>query len=362
MTEAGPAVRALTAAWLRDLPLGRNTVVSGAGLWPLLGLLAGAADGLTRDELAAAVGLEPEAAADAAGALLAALDASPDIAAASGTWVRPGIPLDDWWRAHVPADSIGELTSQAALDAWAREHTDGLIKKMPVTLTPKTAILIASALLLRTTWQVPFMPSAQRGRTWLRRTTTGVDDVRTVAGPVTVVTVRGEQDVDVLLAMGTERAAPAEVLAALLMGALAASGTELLDSAVDAPGMAIRTVTGREPTTALTVPAFEVRSTHNLLERADVFGLRSACAIGGFPRLSPAPLQVSDAAQEVMARFFATGFVAAAVTGVAMAASARQQDATAKQLIVTFDRPFGFAAIHRPTGVPVVAGWIADVA
>jgi hypothetical protein len=26
---------------------------------------------------------------------------------------------------------------------------------------------------------------------------------------------------------------------------------------------------------------------------------------------------------------------------------------------VTFDRPFGFLAVHRPTGLVVVAGWVA---
>jgi hypothetical protein len=26
---------------------------------------------------------------------------------------------------------------------------------------------------------------------------------------------------------------------------------------------------------------------------------------------------------------------------------------------VAFDRPFGFAAVHRPTGLVLVAGWVA---
>jgi hypothetical protein len=367
MTDTGSAVSALTAAWLREIPLDEDTVVSGAGLWPLLGLLAGAADGPARDELAAAVGTDAGDAADAAVALLAALDASPDIAAASGTWVRPGTELHDWWREHVPADSVGELTSQAALDKWASDRTDGLIERMPVTLTPDVAILIASALLLRTTWQVPFVEHDENDRIWLRRTTTGVDDVRTVAGgdgAVTVVTVRGEQDVDVLLAIGTEEAAPADVLTALLTGDMSASGPELLAAGAvqtAAPGVKIRTIDGREPKTVLAVPAFEVRRKHDLLEHADVFGLRTACDVGGFPRLSSTPLQVSDAAQEVVARFFATGFEAAAVTGVAMRASAIRHTARTHAIHVNLDRPFGFAAIHRPTGVPVVAGWIAEL-
>jgi serine protease inhibitor len=363
MTDTGAAVSALTAAWLRALPLDEDTVVSGAALWPLLGLLAGAADGPARAELSAAVGLDADAAARAAAELLEALDASPDIAAASGTWVRPGVPLADWWRGHVPAASIGELVSQQALDEWAREHTDGLIERMPIQLAPQVRFVLATALLLRTTWRSPFREIDHDGYTVLTRSTGGVEDVAVHSGSTTVVSVRGEQDVDVFLAIGAADAAPADVLAALLTGEASASGEDLLagPDPAPAPALTVRTVTGHAPRTDLTLPAFEVRRTHDLLRHADVLGLRSAAADGGFPRLSPQPLRVDQAAQEVVARFFATGFEAAAITSVGMRASAMSRPAQTQVVTVRLDRPFGFAAVHHPTGVPVVAGWIADV-
>jgi serine protease inhibitor len=363
MTDTGAAVSGLTAAWLRALPLDEDTVVSGAGLWPLIGLLAGAADGPARAELSAAVGMDADVAARDAGELLATLDASPDIAAASGTWVRPGVPLAAWWRDHVPADSIGELVSQEALDAWARERTDGLIEQMPVQLGPQVRLLLATALLLRTTWRAPFREIGHDGRTLLNRSTGGVEDVAVHSGGTTVVSVRGEQDVDVFLAIGAADAAPADVLTALLTGEVTATGDDLLarSDATPAPALTVRTVTGHAPRTELTLPAFEVRRTHDLLRHADVFGLRSAAADGGFPRLSAQPLRVDQAAQQVLARFFATGFEAAAVTSVGMRASAMSRPGQTRVVTVRLDRPFGFAALHRPTEVPVVAGWIADV-
>ena len=363
MTDTGAAVSALTAAWLRALPLDEDTVVSGAGLWPLLGLLAGAADGPARAELSAAVGLDADVAARAAGELLAALDASPDIAAASGTWVRPGVPLADWWRAHLPADSIGELVSQQALDDWAGEHTGGLIERMPVRLAPQVRLVLATALVLRTTWRSPFREIGHDGNTVLTRSTGGVEDVAVHSGRTTVISVRGEQDVDVMLGIGAADAAPADVLTALLTGEVTATGDDLLarSDATPAPALTVRTVTGHAPRTELTLPAFEVRRTHDLLRHADVLGLRSAAADGGFPRLSPQPLRVDQAAQQVLARFFATGFEAAAVTSVGMRASAMSRPGQTRVVSVRLDRPFGFAAVHRPTGVPVVAGWIADV-
>jgi hypothetical protein len=363
-TSAGAAIGRLTSRWLAALPLDRDTVVSGAGLWPLLALLAGASDGPARDELSGAAGMDADTAAQAATEVLAALDASPDIAAAIGTWTRPRIELHEWWRAHVPAASIGELTTRAALDAWARERTGGLIEHVPIELTDDVLLVLATALLLRTSWTDPFTEQERPGRTWLRRTVSGVEDVHTVAGAggaVTVATVRGEQDVDVLLGLGAPQAPAAEVLSALLTGNHVAGGTQLLADPADAPGVQVRDVRGAQPKTALTLPAFEVRSQHDLLERADVLGLRTASERGGFSRLSATPTRVDQAAQEVMARFFATGFEAAAVTSFGMRTAAVVREPMTRQLEVTVERPFGFAAVHRPTGIPVVAGWTADL-
>jgi hypothetical protein len=364
MGGSAAAIAGLSARWLAALPLDRDSVVSGAGLWPLLALLAGAAEGPARAELAAATGMDPQAAATAAPAVLAALDESPDVAAAIGTWARAGTDLHDWWRAHVPPEGIGELTTQAALDAWARERTGGQIEHLPARLNRDVRLVLATALLLHTTWTDPFTERKRAGRTWLHRTVGGVEDVHTVAGAggvVTVATVRGEADVDVLLGLGTEDARPADTLTTLLTGARAADGAHLLDTAGGAPGLQVRTARGARPKTALTVPAFEVRNSHDLLGNAEVLGLGSASRMGGFPRLSPEPLRVDQGSQEVLGRFFATGFEAAAVTAFGMRSAAVMREPTTRQLDLRLDRPFGFVAVHRPTGIPVVAGWIAEL-
>lgn len=369
-SQVAAAVRGLTQRWLAALAPERDTVVSGAGLWPLLALVCGAADGQARQELAAAVGMPADAAAEAASEALAVLDASPDIAAASGTWVREGIELHPWWRAHVPPASTGELPgrrvldAQAALDAWARERTDGLIEQMPVQLTDDIVLVLATALVVRTRWVEPFTEQERGGRTWLQRTVSGVGDVHTVTGqngPVTIATIRGKQDVDVLLGLGVEDARSSDTLRALLTGERAAEGAQLLDGPGSAPGVRVCEIRGQAPRTALTVPAFEVRNTHDLLREAEVLGLRAAHEHGGFPRLSDTPTRVEQGAHEVMARLFATGFEAAAVTGFGMRPVAFVLEPATRELQVSFDRPFGFAAVHRPTGMPIVAGWLADM-
>ena len=78
--------------------------------------------------------------------------------------------------------------------------------------------------------------------------------------------------------------------------------------------------------------------------------------------MSPVDLSVSDGVQEVLARFFAEGFEAAAVTAFGMipTGGATRQRYEVKLVDVTFDRPFGFLAVHRPSGLAVVAGWVSS--
>ena len=71
------AVNDLTARWARSLPDG-NTVVSGLGLWPLLAILATAADEPGRAELAEAAGVDASAGSQQALALIQAIDGSDD--------------------------------------------------------------------------------------------------------------------------------------------------------------------------------------------------------------------------------------------------------------------------------------------
>ena len=92
-----------------------------------------------------------------------------------------------------------------------------------------------------------------------------------------------------------------------------------------------------------------------------LFGLATAsdARTGHFAGVSDVPLAVSEARQAITASFSAEGFRAAAVTAVAMA-PAGLPDQTAKLVDVRFDRPFGFLAVHRDTGLVLTAGWVTD--
>jgi hypothetical protein len=343
-------VSRLTARWIENLPGEGSTVVSGLGVWPLLAILAELADEPARTELA-----------EAAGGRYGGLLQAPELRMALALWTRPEIELQPGVDRFLPPEVRGTLTDQAALDAWVVEHTDGLVRRMPIELNPDVLLVLASALALKTKWALPFTEYPRGDRRWLSRTDYDLDTVRvfeSAVGPLTVVTVVGRGEFDVRLVAG-EAGRGAVLAAALELDGDGSSGSELLAREGSAPALEVIESMSPVPSVILSLPYFEVDAEHDLLEHPEVFGLRVAMdnSQGHFPGLSPQPLAVDQAKQAVLARFSATGFEAAAVTAMAMAAGSAPTP-RAKALLVSLEHPFGFIAVHRPTGVPVVAGWV----
>jgi serine protease inhibitor len=376
-------VNELTARWARTLPA-ENTVVAGLGLWPLLAMLATGADEPGRTELAAAAGVDPATGATDAIRLIEAIEASSDLQAALGVWVSEQLKLAETFDSVVPAPLVGMLTGNPTvdrpkLDAWAAEHTDDLIKELPADLDGGVDLLLASAILLRTTWVDPFTEQVRRvpdgpwagSWHWLDRTTADLDSVRRYSHPsaawLTVVTVAGDADVDVLLGIAQPETPQADVLAGLLDAAANPGGGEPGAALIEqgdtgweaAPGVRIGKTTASRPDVKLSVPSFSIEVEHDLLAAREALGLATVSSDPGtrghFSALSPTPLRIDQARQKVLARFFATGFEAAAVTAMAMTRAAmvtRQQ----RRLEVTLDRPFAFVAVLRDSRLPIVAG------
>lgn len=374
-TTITPAVHAandLTAQWCARLGDG-DFVVSGAGLWPLLALLASAADETAAAELAAAIGRPASSAQQDALEVISVLRAGASTTAALGLWTREGIALHERWASGLPAGVVGTLTDQEALDRWAAEETGGLIEKFPLDLKPATMMVLASALAAKVKWCEPFTTrprdtygqSTDPAEQWLSRTTNDLGAAAVLDGTVTRVIVEGDGDVDVHLVLGD--APPAEVLAAGLRELSGETEVRLSTDLDDAaPGLTVRRVESSDPSDILRValPSFEITASHNLMDQKDLFGLGALTNSGvpHLPKLSPAPLFVSDGVQRVLARFFAEGFEAAAVTafGVYLTGGPPPTPYEITYVNVDFDRPFGFIAVHRPSRLAVVAGWVSS--
>lgn len=383
------AVGAMTARWARAVVRdGRGTVFTAAGLWPPAALLAGGADGPARGELEDALGVPARDAVAAGRELHSALSGMPGVDAALGLWVRGDrIELRPEWAGRLPPGVRGLLTGdaaadRAALDAWAAARTDGLITALPVPLSERTRLVLASALLVRTDWAEPFAPrpaAPLRHGPWAGRRvhelahTHGVTDRLRVAdtplGPLTLYEVTGQNGIDVHLALGPEDAPGGEVVGAAVAAVGGAYGLtpggELPDGR-PAPGVRVahRPSMTSEPRLVVRAVPFTVTDDHDLLGHPRLFGLQSASddSRGHFPGVTGSePLAITSARQAATATFTALGFRAAAVTALG-AEPGGLPDREAKLVLAGFDRPFAFVAVHRPTGLVLTAGWVAEPA
>ncbi|MGW0817598.1 serpin family protein [Streptomyces viridiviolaceus] len=378
------AVNGLTVRWAGGTAGG--TVFSAPGVWPLLALLAGGAAGAAREELAEAVGLPAERSTAAARELLARLAAVRGLDTALGLWTKRTLELREEWEAGLPAGAHGVLTGdeaadKEALDAWAAKRTGGLVERMPVAVSPDTEMVLASALALRTRWLRPFtetyhVPEAGpwEGRElqglWRRSTLLdriGVAD--TPGGHVAELKVLGDTAVDVHLLLGEEGMTPGQVLAAgvgLLARAYPLVPGPCLPYGEVGPGLSVvkeRSRTPEPPTLDVTTTAFGMSADHDLLEPPGPFGLTSASqpVPGHFPGISGFPLYIGSARQCAVARFDARGFEAAAVTALGAAGAGIPQLRWLHTTVrATFDRPFGFLALHRHSRLVLAAGWVTD--
>lgn len=378
-----PAVQAantLTARWCSRLggEDGEDYALSGAGLWPLLALLASAADDPAAAELAAAIGRPADGAQQEALEIIDLLRGGQSTSAALGIWTRKGVPLNEHWASPLPDGVIGPLTNQAALDRWADEQTGGLIEKFPIGIDDRTLLVLASALTARVRWRTPFesYPRGDADDDWspenpgpadqqsLSRTTYDLSIAAVLDDTVTRVVVEGDGDVDVHLLLGTDQP-PAEILG---VGLRELSGQAQVRLAADTgdrggPGLTAERLKShrRKDILRLSLPSFEINTKHDLLDNPDLFGLRllTDTTTSHLPRLSPIPLAISGGAQDVLARFFAEGFEAAAVTAFGAVGSALPEERyEVTYARVDFGRPFGFLAVHRPSRLAVVAGWV----
>ena len=369
---------------------GKGTAYSGVGVWPLLGLLCAGADKQGQAELGAAFGLDVGDVADAVRAVVDLFDRGKGLSLAMGLWRSSKLSIHEDWLGMLPPATRGVLSGDArqdqrALDAWVERHTAGRLTEMPCKLTPDVLLLLASALTVETRWQKPLKRARSHGvGAWagtsvaLLSRSTSPDEAwlaQTPGGPVTVSVLKGTEDIDVYLLLGEQGRAASSVLAdgitaletlpetAVPCAAWEGAGDRVGDVVV--PGVTISTTRSRSrtPESRLECVAFSLSAQHNLLALADVFGLRHVSARNGqhFPGISDTPIYVNQARQDVVAEFTEQGFKAAAVTVHAMASMAMVRQPPLREVRLTtisYTRPHGFVAVHRSSGLVLVAGWV----
>jgi Serpin (serine protease inhibitor) len=368
----------------------RHHVASPLGAWLLLALCAPASQGKTRESLNEVLGCDSADAAELAAGLLAA--PHPQVPAAAAVWHRQtSATLERWLGGLPPQVETGPLTTQAALDDWARRHTFDLIERFPITIDPSVYLVIATALATRVSWVRPFdlAPASALGPSspWAAELS---QVLRTPEGPghdqfVAATQAAGDVAVHAALARrgllvasvaadpdvpaGEVLAAAYEVAPALATGASVARRS-LFDLPLgDGPLWAISERTApvksgaaREERCTAVLPAWAARSDLDLGDPS--LGFRAAAH-------ALAPGDPWEARQAAMARYSRTGFEAAAVSAVARAMAMRvPRTGLVRTAELRFGHPYAVVAVTLDTsgpphpgpwhGLPVFSAWVAD--
>jgi hypothetical protein len=382
----------LYARRLHEAAGASHHVASPLGAWLLLALCGPATQGEERRALEDVLGCGVEDAASIAGELLE--QPHPLVGAAAAVWNRGRTGDPRWLAGLPPAVERGPIPSQNEADAWTREHTFGLIERLPITITDKIHLLLVTALATKVSWDRPFelTPGSALGESssWSKQVKQVLmsppaapqADLHKAflastreAGEVGVHVGRAQGGLDVASVIAAADVPAAEVLAAghRLAIDVALNRTVAMRSLFelplgDGPFWSVReemSPHGPGERCRAVLPAWEARSAHDLTDERLGFAA-AATALG-----ERGPWSAKQAA---MARYTRVGFEAAVVTAMAIALSARLPG-IARRGEIRFGHPYAVVAVaasdpysepdragdwpDRWNGLPVFSAWVA---
>jgi serpin B len=345
-----------------------DTVFSPASVASVLRMALCGARGQTAAELASALHGAPEAAAEGLRAVSAAVrdvaGRSVTLRAPSTVWVQSGLPLLPGFTAELRAAAAASVAdadfaraSEAARSEINRviaEQTAGKITGLlpPRAVGPDTRMVLASAMYLKAAWAEPFPESATCDAPFYPDGPGGAAlDVRMMRGTAARAYQRGDGYQAVMLPYRDGGLAMAVVLPdgplTTLRTAIAAGGVRGLLA-----GASRHQVT-------LSMPRFRLESTFDLIPTLKRLGVAEAFSgRADFSGITEAErLRISAVAHKAYVDVDEQGTEAAAATAAVFQVSAVLRTPPPATMIV--DRPFLFAIIHTPTGLPLFAGQVS---
>jgi serine protease inhibitor len=233
------------------------------------------------------------------------------------------------------------------INQWVSQQTAGRIKKLFDALPADTKLVLANTVYLRADWAhavfaqdaVTTQPFTRAdGTSLMAPTMHGQDTLRYAAGA-------GWQAVDVpyaggQLAMRIVLPAPGQA-----PGRLRAPAT-----------MSAVTAALHTDDVALSLPRWDFASDLDLVPALKTLGLTLPFTpAADFSAISPG-LSINQAVHRANITVDEWGTEAAAVTGLTFATAGKAPP----KIQMTVDRPFAFAIVHTPTGVPLFMGQVAD--
>jgi serpin B len=284
--------------------------------------------------------------------------------APSTMWVQSGLPLRPGFTAELLAAVAASVVdadfarapeaARSEINRVIAEQTAGKITGLlpPQSVDAGTRLVLGSAMYLKAAWAEPFPETATRDAPFYPDGPGGPAlDVPTMSGTATRAYQRADGYQAVVLPYRDGGLAMAVVLPdgplTALGPAIAAGGLRSLLA-----GASSRQVT-------LSMPRFRLEAAFDLIPALKRLGVAEAFSSqADFSGITDAePLRISAVAHKAFIDVDEQGTEAAAATAAAFHAMAMVRNPPPVTMIV--DRPFLFAIIHTPTGLPLFVGQIS---
>lgn len=238
------------------------------------------------------------------------------------------------------------------LNAWADRETRGRITKVFDHLDPDTLLVLANAVYLKATWQTQF-PVADTVSGPFRTAVGSTVQAHLMHAVVEGVTYTETAEWQcVVLPYWGDELTMRVVLPRRVLRDTTALGALLPVATRRAAVPAARP----DGWVDLTLPRWDTGTTVDLGRVLPRLGMPDAFDAAADLSGIAAGLSVTQAVHRANVTVDELGTEAAAVTGIALAASAR----AGMPVPFRVDRPFVWAVVHEPTGTPVFAGHVVD--
>jgi serine protease inhibitor len=235
------------------------------------------------------------------------------------------------------------------INEWVRAQTADRIRRLFNQLGPDTRLVLANAVYLHADWAHQFGETPTAPATFTRA------DGRAEQVP----TMYQESNLGYASGDGWQAVELPYAHSDLAMRIVIPTGSRSPDDLLSPDSMASVGAALKPRYLALALPRWNFGTDLDLVDPLGRLGVRQAFDAGraDFSGIQPG-LHIDQAIHRANITVDERGTEAAAVTGLSMLVSAR----VPPDLVVRADRPFAFAVVHRPTGLPLFVGRVADPA
>ncbi len=338
---------------------GESIFISPYSIAMCLGMLTEGADGNTRAQLEALLGMSSDELSRALYAFTTRLcDADSPLAVADSLWIRNGFSVKsdflqrnaDWYGAQIYNASFGEETVND-INAWCSEHTDGMIKKIIDNIESDTVTYLINAVCFDAEWQNKYEKNDI------------LDDI--------FVNQNGDERAVQMLHSSGETYISSDALEGFaknyeggdfsFVGLLPKDETaDIFEVAADLDGESwLALWRERGGSADAGIPEFKLECSLGLNDALKSFGASDMfdgfCA--DFGRLSDEPTYCTEVGHKTFIELDRNGTRAAAVTWATNTCEAVIEEAK----VVILDRPFICMIVDNASGIPIFVGVISDI-